>query len=70
MVEVLQRAIALRVPLYNICQMHQFNTAGSVRLNRFALTGDEWLMIGQLHALLEVRYSLFPTRSRIVAGVL
>ena len=66
MVQVLERAIVLREPLHDICKMLQFNKKGMVHLDRFNLDDDEWEMIGQLHALLEVgtvQFTLepFPT---------
>ena len=54
MVEVLKHTIVLQVLLHNVCHIHQFNTSGSVHLKWFALEPEKWIMVWQLHALLEV----------------
>ena len=58
---VLERAIALRDILLELCDKHQFNGAKSARLRRFILTDEEWTLLEQLYQLLDVR--VFSSRT-------
>ena len=43
-----------------LCNMHQFNQPGGIRLCRFILDADQWTIIRELYELLYVRiYLLF-----------
>lgn len=56
----LGRALDMQEVLEALCDMHQFNTVGGVRLRRFILTAAEWTILRELYDLLYV--SLFCTR--------
>ena len=54
---VLGRAINLSPVLEPLCDMHQFNKdpKRGLRLRRFIVTKDEWVILKDLHRLLDVR---------------
>lgn len=54
----LGRALDMQDVLEALCDMHQFNQPGGVRLRRFILSGDEWTILRQLYNLLFVSSSL------------
>lgn len=51
---VLARALELRPVLNDLCDMHCFNGEKSAQLRRYILTNDKWMVLEQLHALLDV----------------
>ena len=56
----LGRAIDMQEVLDALCDMHQFNQPGGVRLRRFILDAAQWTIIRELYELLYVRiYLLF-----------
>ena len=50
----LGRALDMQDVLESLCDMHQFNQAGGVRLRRFILSVDEWTILRELYNLLYV----------------
>lgn len=50
----LGRAIDMQEVLDALCDMHQFNLAGGVRLRRFILTPAQWTILRELYELLYV----------------
>lgn len=59
--EMLGRALLLRKALTDLCDMNQFNKRGGVRLRRFTIDDEEWVLLTQLHSVLDVSYLLlFP----------
>lgn len=61
--EVIERALAMRDVLGDLCDKVQFNRRDGARLRRFMLTEEDWKLLDQLHRLLGVRLSLFPMPS-------
>ena len=57
---VLERALALKDILLELCDKHQFNGPKSARLRRFILSDEEWTLFEQLYQLLDV--STLPLR--------
>ena len=55
MKQVLERALALKDILLELCDKHQFNGPKSARLRRFILSDEEWSLLEQLYQLLDVR---------------
>lgn len=51
---VIERALELQEVLGDLCDMAQFNKPRGVRLRRFILTDDDWMLLDQLHRLLNV----------------
>ncbi|OJT08548.1 hypothetical protein TRAPUB_554 [Trametes pubescens] len=50
---VIERALELQEVLGDLCDMAQFNKPRGVRLRRFILTDDDWMLLDQLHRLLD-----------------
>ena len=55
MTSVLKRALEMQDILGDLCDMVQFNKPGGVRLRRFVLSDNEWIILTELHRLLDVR---------------
>jgi hypothetical protein len=55
--EMLSRALTLLPVLTTLCERAQFNKRDGVRLKRFILDDDEWMVLNQLEPLLGVRIS-------------
>lgn len=52
--EMLGRALLLHPVVGDLCDMAQFNKHDGVKLRRFILEDDEWLLLEQLYPLLDV----------------
>ncbi|OJT02096.1 hypothetical protein TRAPUB_7442 [Trametes pubescens] len=50
--EVIERALAMRDVLGDLCDKVQFNRRDGARLRRFMLTDEDWKLLDQLHRLL------------------
>ena len=61
----LGRAINMQEVLDTLCDMHQFNQPGGVRLRRFILDAAQWTIIRELYELLYVRLYLV-VRSEVI----
>ena len=55
----LGRAIDMQEVLDALCDMHQFNQPGGVRLRRFILEPAQWTVIRELYELLYVRLNFY-----------
>lgn len=53
--EMLGRALTLRSVLNDLCDKSQFNKRDGVRLRRYTLADNEWLLLEQLYSFLDVR---------------
>lgn len=62
--EVLGRALEMRAVLMDLCHMVQFNKARGVRLRQFVLSNEEWVVLQQLHDLLDVCHLFFVLDDR------
>ena len=56
--DVLERAIDMQEVLEELCDMAQFNKKTGVRLRRFLVADEEWIILDELHRLLDVRIPL------------
>jgi hypothetical protein len=52
--EMLERALKLKDVVSDLCDQAQFNKRDGVRLRRFIIQDDEWLLLEQLKPLLGV----------------
>ena len=52
--EMLARALELQPILLDLCDMAQFNKQDGVKLWRYILEDEEWLVLKQLHPILDV----------------
>ncbi len=53
-VKVLNRAVTMKAVLSELCDKAQFNKPRGIRLRRYVLTDEEWVVIEQLRLLLDV----------------
>lgn len=69
-VEVLNRAVTMKSVLGELCDKAQFNKPRGIRLQRYVLTEEEWLVIEQLRLLLDVSTVHITGRIRCTDAIL
>ncbi len=62
--EVLGHTLEMRAVLTDLCDMVQFKKAHGVRLRQFVLSDEEWVVLQQLHDLLDVCRLFFVLDNR------